>query len=66
MQFEREAKTLQLQRKLIAKFLVGILEDSQNHLAFIDEEDQSFDEENVKEGWEKVCLTNLVGHGQGI
>ncbi|KAJ3322240.1 hypothetical protein HDV06_003300 [Boothiomyces sp. JEL0866] len=59
VQFEKEAKTLQLQRKLIAKFLAVIIEDSQNHLAFIDKEDQSFDEENVKEGWEKLVMAKV-------
>ncbi|KAI8895196.1 hypothetical protein BC833DRAFT_602155 [Globomyces pollinis-pini] len=58
LHFSEAGVNLQIQRKLIANFLESIYKDSENHLAFV-HEDQPFDEENVREGWEKLVMSKL-------
>lgn len=56
IRFRIDRSSIQVKRQLIGRFLQDIYCDSLNHIAFVDKNDQSFDEENVKEGWEKLVM----------
>jgi hypothetical protein len=59
MTFRQNAKTVQQQRKLISSFIASIVQDSHQHIVFIDPITQEYDEEHVAEGWEKLVMTKL-------
>jgi hypothetical protein len=57
IQFKAEKSNIQVKRQAILRFLTDIYRDSDLHITFIDPETQEHDNENMKEGWEKLVMT---------
>lgn len=58
-EFRRVENNINHQRKLISGFLVSIFEESLLSTAFRSSDEEEFDDEHVREGWEKLVMTKV-------